>query len=546
MVLNAMVNCIQADSQIAPLLPTEQSESSLSFETISFDDQDYLDFFNEYLESADLEHISRVIEPIQIMIFLERLGIPELLDEPIFLHTNRLNKRSLLDQPLFEPDRAEFPGKWVIGSSAFLRKTNRSNFTKHSDKLKSYIALAEQSLIDKLENSIDQANILSPGLEIEIAKILSLFENMTVEERQAGFMMHLMKRWRTTTFRMMFPLYYAENNFSLTKREQDEVARVLGRPAPEEEERFRKRHFISDKIGMGDTRIEIDHVFFKRPSGTLRGGGLATIPTAWTWGGGFLGSLFAKPSTLPIFELEPIFNAIDSQSPEAEQEAFIILNNFLLNAFDRFAANLIDVPLGNNHHLGLGLYLRGKIPLDYYINTSFAHRIKLASRTSIELFLPATEKRFYINKIDEEGFSNHNFKDNEQAAENLQFLKEQAVARIFLRAFDTRIIPGVIFRWNGGAYYQGERFGFNLGTDFWLQNKARISKIYVPQKTKNEIDIPKAKQPVAYQGKIFGGIVFKDKTDKRSWYFSLNADASLYERGLGQDYSVSFNFEANF
>lgn len=515
------------------------------FDTVSFDEEDDYQF-TEYLDTAGVDHISRAINPVTIMTILNHLNVPAILQEPLFLHTNILNKRSLLDEPIFEPDRAEFPGKFVIGTSAFIRKTDRSNFTKNSTKLESYIALSQASLIAKLEDTIQRANAFSPGIDIDIAKIFSLFENMTVEERQVGFMFHVMKSWRYTTLRVMMPIYYLESNFSLTKQEQDAVAVQLGSLDPEEEERFRKAHFISDKIGFGDTRIEVDRKVLKRPSFTLRCGALATIPTAWIWGGGFLGSSFAEPSTLPNFELEALFNAIENPSTDTEAAAISVIREFLLDAFDRVAADLIDVPLGNNRHLGLGFYFRGKTPLSAYMNNSFAQKIRLANRISVELFLPATEKRFYINKIDEVGFGNHNFQDNDLAAENVQFLKEQAISRLFLRAFDTRVIPGVIFRWSSGMYYKGERFGFNLGTDFWLQNKPTFSSIAVSQKILHQIDIPKAKPPVAQQGKVFGGIICKHKSDRNTWIFSLNADASVSGKGLGQDYTLSFNFESSF
>ena len=515
------------------------------FDTLSFDEEDDYQFM-EYLDTAGADHISRAINPANIMVILNQLEVPTILQEPLFLHTNILNRRSLLDQPIFEPDRAEFPGKFVVGTSAFVHKIDRSNFTRGSDKFKSYVSLAEASLIAKLEKSIDLANAFFPGLDINVAKIFSLFENMTVEERQVGFMFHLMKRWHRTTLRVMLPIYYTENNFSLTKKEQDAIAEELGSVDPEEEEAFRKDHFISDKIGIGDTRVEVDNRTLKRPSFSLRCGGFVDIPTAWTWGGGFLGSLYPKPSTLPTFELETLFNAIENPGVDSEQEVKTVLTDFFLDSFDRVAADLIDVPLGNGRHLGAGFYTRCKMPLRHYMNTAFAHRMHFASRVSLEIFFPAGEKRFYINKIDEQAFGDHNFQDLDLAAENVQFLKEQLISRLFLRAFDTRIIPGVIFRWTGGLYYKGQSWGFNLGPDFWLQNKARLSCIGAPSRTVRQLDIPKAKQPIAYQAKIFGGIVFKYKKNRSTWFFSLNADASLAEKGLGQDYTLSFNFESSF
>jgi hypothetical protein len=526
----------------------ETKDFDFDFDTVFFDeDEDYQ--FMEYLDTAGMDHISRAINPQDIMVILNLLGVPTILQEPIFLHTNILNKRSLLDQPIFEPDRAEFPGSFVVGASAFAHKITRSNFTKNSTQLKSYVALAEASLIAKLEDTINRVNDLGTGVNIDVATIFSLFENMTVEERQVGFMLHCMKSWRHTTLRIMLPIYYLESNFSLTPKEQDAVARELGSMDLEEEERFRKAHFISDKIGFGDTRIEIDNTLLKRPSYKLRCGGFATIPTAWIWGGGFLGSRFAKPSTIPNFELERLVEAFGNPGVDT-QEATNIVTELLLDSFDRVAADLIDVPLGNNKHLGVGGYIRGKLPLRHWMRTTFAQRMHLASRTSLELFFPATEKRFYINKINEAAFADQNFKAAEDdpalAAESVRFLEEQAISRLFLRALDTRIIPGVIFRWSSGLYYKGQAWGFNLGPDFWLQSKAHFSSIDTSGSTLNVIDIPKAKQPIAYQGKIFGGIVFKHKAERSTWIFSLNADASLFERGLGQDYTLSFNFESSF
>lgn len=528
--------------------PYESTACNFDYDCISFDDEDSYQDMNEFFDTVGMDHMSRAINPVEIMTILNLFGIPPILELPFFLHTNFLNRRSLLDQPIFEPDRAEFPGKWVVGSSLFARKVTRSNFTKNSDKLNSYLALSEALLIERIEKAIENVNTINPLPEIDVAKIFSLFENMTVEERQVGFMLHCSKRWRYTTLRIMAPLYFQETNFSLTPDEQDAVAEEFGALDPEEEKAFRKAHFISDKIGLGDTRIEVDQRILKRPSFTLRCGALATVPTAWAWGKGFLGSSFAKPSTLPVFELDPIFNAIENPSEESQKEATAFITDFLLDSFDRMAADLIDVPLGNRRHLGLGLYVRGKTPLRAYLDNSFAQRTSLTNRISLEWFLPATEKRFYIDKINETAFADHNFKSDDPvvAAQNLQFLQEQFVSRLFLRAIDTRIVPGIIFRWSSQAQYKGEKVGFNVGTDFWLQNKAHFSSIQTVAQTKHEIDIPRAKMPLAYQSKVFGGLVFKHKTDKNMWFFSINADANVSSKGLCQDYTLSFNFEASF
>jgi len=529
-----------------PVKTTENNIPSFQFDDIFFDEEDDQLFNTEFLDTVGTDHITRKINPEDIMFILNEIGAPELLQTPFFLHTNVLNQRNLLDQPVFEPDRADYPGKTIIGISPFVRRKNRSNFTKNSTKLSSYISLTEELLISRLENAIGKILEFFPQYDIDIAKIFLLFDNMTVEQRQAGFMLHGTKRWNKTTLRIMAPLYYLENNFSLTKKEQDAVADEFGTMNPEEEEVFRKKHFISDKIGLGDTRIEIDQRVLKRPAFSLRAGAQATIPTAWTWGKGFLGSGFAKPSTYPVLNLEPIFDAIPAQSEQAIIDAFNVFRDLFLDSFDRVAADLLDTSLGNNGHLGLGVFIRTSSPLGSLVKTPLAQHFKLTNRTSAELLLRAREKRFYINKINEQAFNQHNFTDYAQAAENVAFLEQQAIERLFLRAFSTDIFPGAIFRWTSAARYTNNNFGYTLGLDFWAQTQNKFHSIEAPQTIIKKLDIPKAKPPFATQFKLFGNIIFKRKTALNNWFISLNGDTILFNKGLGNDYSLTLNFEASF
>jgi len=535
-----------SDTQQIYTADTQETEQEFFFDDIYFDEEDNYDFMNEYLDTTALDHINKTIDPAEAMSILNLINAPAILQVPFFLHTNPINKRSLLDQPIFEPDRAVFPYSTVCGLTAFMRKTNRSNFTKDSTNLRSYLSLKEDQLISRLQESIANLVKLLPQYEIDIEKIFNLFENMTIEERQAGCMFHFTKKWNHATLRVLLPFFYQESNFSLTKREQDAIANEFGVMDPEEEKQFRKAHFISDRIGMGDTRIEIDQRIINRPSVTIRCGAQATIPTAWTWGSGFMGSSFPQPSILPTFDLDPLFDAFTDPSPAVEQAAFDSVSNFLFDSFDRIAANLIDIKLGNNRHLGIGAYMRTKTPLRAYMNNSFADYISLTNRISIELFLPSIEKRFYINTIDSKAFNDRNFKDLTQAASNLAFLEEQFIERIFLRAFPTRVQPGAIIRWTNAAYYKGKRYGFSIGTDFWMQTRDSLGKIYTSSSVRQQLNREKAQPPFATQTKIFGSITRKHVTPLTSYFFSIIGDTILTNKGLGQDYSIALNFEASF
>ncbi len=511
-------------------------DDPFSDDSFSFDDDP---FISEFLDTVGAETLTRQVDPEAIIDFLLGFGAIDLLQENLFLRTNPLNKRSILDEQIFEPDRATFPGKWVVGAHVFVWKMGRANFTKKSTNLSSYLALTQSTLLEQLKKNFGTFT------SIDFAKVFSLFQNMTIEEHRVGFMFHMMRMWNDTTFRILMPVYYYERNFSFTEKEQDAVDAEFGVLEEEEQERFRKAHFISDKFGLGDTRLELSRQVVQRPSFSLVVGGQATIPTAFTWGKGLKGSSFRKPSTVPTFDFDDLFELLEDQT-EGTEKAFELLEDFFLGALDRISANLLDTKLGNDGHLGIGIFIRGKTPLTSFIKRPWAHRITLTNRISIEYLTPARAKRFFVNKINEKEFEKRNFESPNEAAENLTFLEEKFVEKFFLRAFDTKIQPGIIFRWTSKVHHQGNVWGWSLGSDLWVQDKEKFRSIKASNKALSEIDIAKAKPPIAWQSKILGGIHYKIKRPRRTWFLSLNADGTVGSRGIGKTFGISFNFEASF
>ena len=534
---------------------SQQNPESMHF----FDDiDDFLlededPFIGEFLDTVGAGSLRQSIPPETIIrILLDTIGednLTRILTQDFFIRTNQLVRRSPLDQPLFEPNRCGYIGNWVIGTHIFARKTARSNFTANSTKISSYLALQEPTLIETLQMSIDQLQGLFPN-PIDVKKIFDLFENMTVEERQGGFMFHLKRKWRRAKFRLLVPIYYFERNFFLNDQERKEVEAEFGVLEPEEQEHFQKAHFISDKLGLGDTRAELDFKIIKKPSFTIRGGIQTTIPTAFTLAREFKGTDFPEPCSFPTFDFDELFNLAsddnDQPSDADKEQAFNLLSDFILGALDRLAANLIEAKLGNDSHFGFGIYMRSKAPLSAFIAHPLAKRFTFANRISIEYLAPAHDTRFFINKINPKEFEGRDFEDTNKAEENLTFLEEKFVERIFLRAFKVRIQPGVIFRWTSRLCYQGKIWGFNVGTDWWVQDKEKFREIDAPLEALKEIDIQKAKGLFAWQSKLFGGIVGKIKKPRRTWFLSLNADANVNSRGIGHNYGISFNFEATF
>lgn len=81
--------------------------------------------------------ITRQSDKADIINILLSVGAIDLLKEPFFLRSNKLNTRSLLDYPLFIRFK---PCKRAFGMDLFYNATARKFFDKNSSNISSYLA----------------------------------------------------------------------------------------------------------------------------------------------------------------------------------------------------------------------------------------------------------------------------------------------------------------------------------------------------------------------------------------------------------------------
>src|SRR5690349_1752464 len=111
---------------------------------------------DEFLDTLSTDElVSRSFNPIPILIILNDIGIMNILQHPFFLRTNTLQKRNVLDQPIFDPF-VTAQNQRTVWTNLFVRKKNRSNLTQKHEELKYYLALQEESLLSALENTAQQ------------------------------------------------------------------------------------------------------------------------------------------------------------------------------------------------------------------------------------------------------------------------------------------------------------------------------------------------------------------------------------------------------
>jgi hypothetical protein len=529
--------------------------------TITMNSTDTFDIFDmsDELFAMGIEDTAAILQrrncepppPDVIVEILQTTGVISILEETLYKKTNVPNDRSLDDYPAFEPSCFKLTPGWAAGFDTFWNQTHRMNLTWGSNHISSYLALDELSLIRKLEAAIDTIApiFVNPNTNFDLKKVLALTSNISVAQRRTGFMLHGTRTWESLRVRFFCPLYYLERNFFLSNAERDEIAAEFGLEGQEEDTTFQDRYLVSDKFGFGDTRIEVDNGIYRGNTTQVRAGFLATIPTAFTLASGIKGSSFKKTACLPQANIfESLFCiALSNQSEKSKTaDGLALLRTFGLGALDRLSANLLDAPLGNGGHIGIGALLRFETDLNKLLLHIHGHEFDWRNRVSLEYQFPANEKRFFVEKNNLAAFNARDFSNTSDADSNLTFLEEELVNRLYPVAFDALIQPGIIFRLDTRLCYHLKQWGILFGSDLWAQSRGHFKSVDVFGRLGNQIDTCKAEASGAYQIKLFGGLNYTLERPKRTWVVSLDGDATIANGGIGKDYSIVFNVETHF
>lgn len=536
-----------------PLSSIALSFACCVFATTSYPFQDdFLNVFNSpevdaFVMETDWE-INRVAEKDAAMELINLFGLVDLLKLDFFKKTYPINKRNLLDFPLWLPHRKY--GKQCFLSCHFLfNQTSKMNFTKNSTSICSYLAIKDPTFVNRLEEVADQVKELQTLFDINIRQLIDLFADFNIQERKAGIMFHGFKekqKWRTSAH---VPFYFLERNFFVIKSTQDELEDIIedlfGPGDEAEQERFQEQHLIADKLGFGDTRITIDYDLYHGEKFDFRVGGFITIPTAFKLQSGLKGNGFDPLKERPELDFLQVLDSALQQSDEAEQ----LTTDFGLKILDSLSAQLLDTGLGNNGHVGFGVVLQGESRLSWLIKRPWADKIKTYSRLSIEYLAPKNETRWFIPRNNEDEFKVRNFKEIEDQAilcDNFDFITKTVTDRVFPHALKTRVHPGFVLRWTSQYTHEKDNYGWTIGMDTWLRSKEDFSNIKKPCGLTEKLNVCIAKAPYSYQGKLFGTFFFKWQRSDTNGCFGITVDNTYESSGIGEDISICIKFEMNY
>lgn len=530
-----------------PFIHAQEAPGALTTENDPFDDP----FVNSFLDEHQNEGIIFRQTPSEnaqaIINSLIAINGINILKENLICRTNPLNKRNILDYPFILQEKLCYAFDWTLGFDFFYNQTSRAFFTQNCDNISGTFAFKSQSLIDALTQSISVIQQIIPKFTVDPFKVLPLFENGTAQDRRLGFIFKGLREFRWVNFRFMLPLYYNERNFYFTDEERQLLEAQLGALSPDQQSCFQKQHLISDQLGIGDTRLMVDFNLKECDDFAIRGGFYVTLPTAVAFVSGIAGSKFDKCAPRPIFSFEQLFACANDATPEEiKQCSTQIIQTFLTQALDHFSANILQTNLGYEGHIGLGAWLNTRHVLDMIIHRKWASNLTWLNNFFIEYLCPGDEKRFFILPVNQQDFDSRNFEDQSQAIDNLAFLDMELVNRVIPYTFTTNVHPGFVLEWTSKFQYEADRWGFNIGADFWLQGKEKFTDIHGPNTLVSKVIIPNAQLPLAYQGKILGGILYKMERETRDWMLAFFADYTFASSGIGKDFTLGFNLDANF
>ncbi len=541
-----------------------------------FDDIDLLEesmAIDGFLDTVSFDEMpTRAIEVRSILGLLEDVGAFTILDQDFYRRTNPFVQRNILDLPLWELHSCAEPNRWIFGAHLFWNHMDRSVFICKNTNICSYLDLDQTTLFAKLDElspfikaSFPNASIIEDVLDTTtITRLISLFRNFTAQQRRIGIMLHAWRQWNRLELRMLLPFYYIQRNIFARPAEQSAIEAQFGAIDADEQEAFEKNHAISDKVGFGDFRLELDYAFYKSDTFAFRAGGLITLPIAFAVSKEIKGTSFSDCTDQPTFNLQSLFDLIpedfdpDSVTDEDKQTAKEIIigdicknkNGLLLGALDRLHAILLDTKLGNNQHLGIGLFLRSRTSLSSLLDEfDWAARISFNNRLSVEYLAPAIETRFFIRRNLASDFSARDFtSDNEIIQEdNLQFIQTEIVNKFYPFAIKTRIQPGAILRWTSRWCFSGKVWDLSIGSDIWIQTQESFKSFKcADQALLNRLDITNGKTDFAYQFKTVASLGFKFERPTYSVLVGINAEGTSWNRWIGDDITVSVNLEVNF
>lgn len=441
-------------------------------------------------------------------------------------------RRSLLDYPFNFLHNYTLPCWGLeINSWFFYNQTSSDYYTKEGKFLSSYWNLIAENIIGDIDLT---------DFGIQFPDAVQLFSMLKMQERRAGFMFDAfyagLDGWN---LELRIPLYYNERNFFLTPEEKERLQNSIlfdDNNSGHTDDSEINEHFISDAIGLGDTRLSAGLFIIDQEIFQLNIGLDVTLPTGVAFVQGLKGNYFPANSEHAPFDLLELFQLAFGTPPDLEAVKDMSIA-FISSVIDRLSANLIQVHMGNSGHIGIAPFFENYLPLN--------NRFEIVTRGAVEYLFPAYEKRFYITKKFPQEFAvfapyTPNATDPAGA---LAFLNEQLINTFIPMVFSTDVYPGFLVKFCTEIIGNfGDTWQFGIGYDLWWQDKEQLGSIRADPLVIAAIRRDIATRPGAFQNKLFSSINYYNCGRWFDWYITAYGDYTVLNSGIGKDYTLSLRF----
>ena len=498
------------------------------------------DEFGEIIHMPNL--ITRSTNVTALNFLIDTLHLNDVLAKNFFRRTNSLNKRPIETLPIFwlMPDKCANLN-WNFRTHLFFNDNGYLHMSPQGYTLgTSYIQLNEEFFEDI---DIQEFQDKLPSL--------FLFSPAKVQERRLGFMFQTFKNWQKYSLEALFGLIYDERNYFFTPEEQAAITDqfAIGNSCNAARNPALIEHALSDKIGITDLQLK-----FRIPicdtSATdrlyINVGPMLTVPTAFALKNGIFGSNFVDKSHRPTFNIKQLLDDAMA-SPPNTTNAMQIVVPVLINSIDRLSEDLLQTPLGNGGHFGVGALIEPQ-----YIHSD---SIRVPISAWFEYLVPAYEPRFYIQKKDPALFTDEALEPTspdpviaeQQAGVSLEFLDEQAINTIYLERESVKVHPGLTGEFQIAPEFKINSCIFTMGYDFWFKQREHLGKFKTAQKaTIAQLNRGFNKPFCAYQNTVFSKISYRAIKKTYDWTLDISGEKTLSSYGIGKGWSLAVAFEINY
>lgn len=514
-------------------------------------DVDDLDMMVTGISSSDLTQIRSCPsgEAFIWLTILNQLNIAKIVDEPFYKKTSVPLSRNLINYPTFQLATYQPQNGGQFTTHLFYNQTSKKQFRASEDdidgtRIGSYLNIENKTILmvldEAFENPLFPPLIRNTAKNIDTALLVRTFGSARLEERRLGLMGHFIQEFDNKSyFEAKLPILWVQRNLNFTQGEKDIIQKQLSifEGGDFDEDTFAKQHLVFDSFGAGTLELSICKKVWEGGNWSVDIGGGVLLPTDYAVRRGLYGTYIEPKDQHPVLA----FCDLASLAPAGlKPNAKKTLENYFLGALDHLTSLLLHCPLGYDKHLGFELKLLPfwEIRPDLQFNGQY----------TLEVLIPQEQQRFFVpvnSTVFSEYFANLPETTEAEQQAKLAALQERITTLLYPRVINTKIFPGIVFTSVSSLQRTYRDWNFSAGYSGWYQSK---EKIVAMEKFKNsDLNLSKSLNTSSYSVKLFGKI-HRIIHSKRHDDFSLSiwADGTVFNRGVGNDFSFGISLDSKF